>query len=189
MLLGQFERAEARDAGDRQLHARLPDHQAGMHDLVRGLALVDAAQDLVRAGLQAEIDHLEAELVQHVQVLLLFYQDGRGRAVTRHPLAFGEHLPDIAQDLRHVLRAAHKRVAVRQEDAIHTAVHAPRLIKIPLDLLQLTHAELLFLIHIAECAFVVAAADRDLHDQTICLRRRPEYAALVFDHILFAPLP
>ena len=78
VLLGQLQRAQTRDRGHGQLHARLLDHQAGAHDLVRGLALVDPAQHLVRAGLQAEVDHLQPQLVQLVQLLLLFDQDGRG---------------------------------------------------------------------------------------------------------------
>ena len=74
-------------------------------DLVGGLALVDAAQYLVRAGFQSQIDHFEAELVQQVEILLLFAQDGRRGAVARDALALGEQLFDIAQDLRHMLGA------------------------------------------------------------------------------------
>ena len=182
MLLGELERAETGDAGDGQLHAGLLDHQTGADDLVGGLALVDAAQYLVRAGFQSQIDHLEAELVQQVKILLLFAQDGRWGAVARDALALGEQLFDIAQDLRHMLGAAHQRVAVGKENAVNAAVHAARLVEIRLDVLELAHAEALFLVHIAECAFIVAASDRDLNDQAVRLGRRTEYAALIFKH-------
>ena len=182
MLLGELERAETGDAGDRQLHAGLLDHQTGVDDLVGGLALVDAAQHLIRAGFQTQIDHLEAELVQQVKILLLFAQDGRRGAVARDALALGEQLFDIAQDLRHMLGAAHQRVAVGKENAVDAAIHAARLVEIRLDVLELAHAEALFLVHIAERAFIVAASDRDLNDQAVRLGRRTEYAALIFKH-------
>ena len=68
-----------------------------------------------------------------------------------------------------MLRTAHQRVAVRKENAVHAAVHAPRLIEIRFHILQPPHAEALFLIHIAKRALIMAAADRRLYDQTICL--------------------
>ena len=70
----------------------------------------------------------------------------------------------------------------RYEAMDGTAVHAACFIKISLDLLQLAHAEALFLVHIAERAFIVAASDRDLNDQAVRLGRRTEYAALIFKH-------
>ena len=70
----------------------------------------------------------------------------------------------------------------RYEAMDGTAVHAACFIKISLDLLQLAHAETLFLVHIAEGAFVVAAADGDLHNQAVCLRGRTKNSAFVFDH-------
>ena len=81
-----------------------------------------------------------------------------------------------------MLGAAHQRVAVGKENAVNAAVHAARLVEIRLDVLELVHAEALFLVHIAECAFIVAASDRDLNDQAVRLGRRTEYAALIFKH-------
>ena len=120
--------------------------------------------------------------MQHVEVLLLFAQDGRRGAVARDALALGEQLLDVAQDFRHVLGAAHQRVTVREENAVNAAVHAACFIEIRLDVLDFAHAEALFLVHIAERALVVAASDGDLNDQAVRLGRRTEYTAFVFKH-------
>ena len=182
VLLGQLERAETRDAGDGQLHAGFLDHQARADDFIGGFALVDAAQHLIRAGFQTQINHFETKLVQHIEVLLLFAQDGRRGAVARDTLALGEQLADVAQDFRHVLGAAHQRVTVREENAVNAAVHAACFIEIRLDVLDFAHAEALFLVHIAERALVVAASDGDLNDQAVRLGRRTEYTTFVFKH-------
>ena len=81
-----------------------------------------------------------------------------------------------------MLGTAHQRIAVRKKNAADTAVHAACFIKIRLDLLELAHAETFFLVHIAEGALVVAAADGDLHDQAVRLRWRTKNSAFVFNH-------
>ena len=182
MLLAQLQRAETRNAGNGQFHAGFLDHQTRTNDLIGGFALVDAAQYLIRAGFQTQIDHIQTQIVQHVQIFLLFAQNGRRRAIAGNALTFRKYLLDVAQDFCHVLGTAHQRIAVCQKNTADTAVHAACLVKICLDLLQLAYAETLFLVHIAEGALVVAAADGDLHNQAVCLRGRTKNSAFVFNH-------
>ena len=137
------------------------------------------AQYLCIAGFQTQIDHFQSEVVQELELLRCLAQNRGGRAVARHAGALRDVVADKLQNDRQILGLADECIAVREEYALNVAIGAARNQEVLQNVLHLADVELLFLVHITKRAFVVAASDRNLYNQAVCLARRAEYASFV----------
>ena len=186
VLPPQFHAAKAGDSRHRQRHAAAAGLLPRRHDGGGVVALVHPLQHRVAAGLQPHVDHLQALLPQKPQVILRFDLQAGGRGVARHPLALRKQAVDQSQDLHQIVGFPHQRVAVRQKDTLHMAVHLPGRFKILPDLLHGPHGEMLVVVHIAERAAVMAAPIGHLHDEAVGLTGRTVDFSLV-THGSFLP--
>ena len=161
--------AHAVDRGDGGDHPGGLGAQRVLDDLLHGHALVILFQQRLVAGFQPDVDHGKAALAQCAQLLVRLAHDRLGGGVGAHALALGEVFVDIVQHLQQIVHRQDQRVAVGQEDALDAAVKPTRLGQVREHLLDRVDGKLLVLVHDAEGALVVAAAQRALHDQAVGL--------------------
>jgi len=157
---------QTEDGGHRQLDpclaclAGLPGHLVGRE------ALPDLQQGLVIARFQPEIEDAQALLPQQDQLLRAFGGQAVGRGIGSDPGQTGEGRRQRIQDLRQPLEGIDQCVAIGQEyafDLLPVALRDPG--DLGQDLSGRAQVEAFSLVHAAESAAVLGAADRDLEDQ------------------------
>ena len=117
--------------------------------------------------------------MQQRQVLRRLGQNALWRAVAGHAPALRNDFPNVLENHSEILRFANQRIAVCEKDALNIAVLSAGDVEILQNVLQLAQMEALFLVHITERAFIMAASHRNLYDQAVGLRRRTKNSAFI----------
>ena len=171
---------EPQDGGHRELQAGVRGAPAPLDLLRHGHALVDVRQRLLVAGLEAEIEELDAALAQRGEFLHRFAQQVARVGVAAHALQVGQGAMQQVEDRVELARAQGHRVAVGEEHAPHPLAHAHRQAGDVLhDLVERSHRERLLQVGAAEVAGVVGAAVGDLDDQAVGFAGRADDGAVV----------
>jgi hypothetical protein len=138
-------------------------------------ALARAAQGLVIAAFEPQVERLQLQAAQGLQFRVGLGGDGAARGVDVHAGQVREPAPQFSQDHAQVLERPAHHVAVGQEDAAHPGGVRRGLVEQPDDLLGRAPPVLHSAVHAAERAAVVGTAEVHLQDQTVGLGRRPEH--------------
>lgn len=128
--------------------------------------LVHAGKHCVAPRFKAHIDHVEPARRKRFQFVLCFRSDACGRSITGDAAAAGQARINVGKNRKLLLRLSHKRVAIGQKHAGKGVRPRPccDLIHIRTNVREGADVELLFLIHTAKRAAVLAAADGGLQD-------------------------
>ena len=173
--------ANAGDECHRNLDAGCLQLLAGLYRLGRGDPLVDVDQHLVAARFGADINHLKSVAAQFAKLLVTFHQHILCRAIGGNSAALGENLVNFVENGDDVGRLDDESIAVCQKYSVKVIVVVFfYVMQVLNDLVELTHPELLALIHAAKGAGVAGAADGQLDYKTVRFAWRTVNIAFVY---------
>ena len=157
--------AEPEQYGDGERESGVERFSAGLEDFRAGGAFIDLFQDIVVAGFDTEVEDVEsgfADLFEFVHVLA---QQVRRVGVGGNAFQVGELGVEQVQDFAEAFCPDDESVAVCEEDAARFGREPGAFESVFFKVVEFTDAEFFHLVHAAEQAPVVRAAEGGLDDE------------------------